>query len=110
MSDVTARIVVKTNPNKEETIKSITMDTSQILSDKSNPKTYDIVEHEPRTTRILEGVFSVCGWGVHERCLETRLEVEGDGWDTSWETLGRAMYSVSFQTDLTRCFSFITNQ
>jgi hypothetical protein len=26
-------------------------------------------------------VFSVCGWGIHVSYLETRVEVEGDGWE-----------------------------
>jgi hypothetical protein len=34
---VTVRIVVKTHPNKQVTIKVITRYTDQILSDKSNP-------------------------------------------------------------------------
>ncbi len=28
-------------------------------------------------------VFSVYDWGLHVCCLETRVEVEGDGWDVS---------------------------
>ena len=36
-------------------------------------------------------MFSVCEWGVDARCLETRLEPEGDGCDSSWLTLEREL-------------------
>jgi hypothetical protein len=68
------------------------MDTPQILSDKSNPyDSVDVVEHEPRTVKIPDRVFSVCVWGVNARVLETRFEEERDGCDVSWVTLEKTL-------------------
>ena len=55
-----AIIVEKKHPNKEETTKVITVHTNQILSDESVD-----VEHEPRSAKIPDRAFSVCGWGVN---------------------------------------------
>jgi hypothetical protein len=54
------KIVGKTHPNKEATTKTITIHTSQILSDESVD-----VEHEPRSAKIPDRVFSVYGWGIN---------------------------------------------
>jgi hypothetical protein len=60
MYDGPAIIVEKTHPHKEGTTKVITMYTRQILSDESVG-----VEHEPRSAKIPDRVFSVYDWGVN---------------------------------------------
>ena len=51
----------------------------------------DDVEHEPRSAKIPDRVFSVCVWGVNAWDLETRFEEERGGWDVSWVTLEKSM-------------------
>ena len=40
-------------------------------------------DNEPRSSRIPNRMISDCRWEVNERCLETRIEEEGEGCEDS---------------------------
>ena len=83
------RIVEKTHPGKQSTTKTITMDTSEILSDKSNPETLNM--NLGGSESLIRCFLYVWGEHVCHGYLVTRFEEEGDGCDVSCVTLEKTL-------------------